>query len=76
MKKAANVVVERLRERLTPSPADALYDFDSFKKLFGGASDVFDDVALSDLDLKVLIKFLTRDQKAVVVDRNVSRRTH
>ena len=72
LEKAASVVVEKLTGRTTSSPADSLYDFSTFKKLFGGVGDVFEDVALSEVDLRVLVKFLARDQGIIVADRHVS----
>ena len=71
LEKAADVVEEKLRSRLTSSPADALYDFNGFKRLFGGKGAAFAGVALSETDLKILLKFLARDRVAIVVDKNV-----
>lgn len=72
LERAASVVVDKLRDRATSSPADSLYDFYAFKKLFGGIGDVFEGVALSERDLRVLIKFLSRDQGVIVSSRDVS----
>ncbi|KAF7338138.1 hypothetical protein MVEN_02038600 [Mycena venus] len=47
-------------------PGDGLYTFESFKREFSTDSQV-----LTDGDAKVLIKFLERDRRAVVVDKDV-----
>ncbi|KAJ7271980.1 Snf7-domain-containing protein [Mycena haematopus] len=47
-------------------PGDALYSFESFKRTFSPDSRV-----LTDADAKVLIRFLERDRRAVVVDKDV-----
>ncbi|KAJ7087847.1 Snf7-domain-containing protein [Mycena epipterygia] len=51
-------------------PGDALYSFDGFKKEF---SSVFSYSAgiLPDGDAKILLKFLERDRRAVMVEKNV-----
>jgi charged multivesicular body protein 7 len=51
------------------SLADSLYDFDGFKKEFGTCA--FEGLELSNLDVKVLVKFLERDRQAIVVQRGV-----
>lgn len=59
------------RQRLSPgiSLADSLYSFDSFKRQF--ASCAVDNGVLSDLDLKVILKYLERDRRAIVVQGDV-----
>ncbi|KAF8212030.1 Snf7-domain-containing protein [Mycena galopus ATCC 62051] len=47
-------------------PGDALYNFESFKREFST-----DPHALTDGDAKILIKFLERDRRAVVVNKDV-----
>lgn len=49
-------------------PADALYSFETFKKEFSTDSQG----TLTDGDAKILIRFLERDRRAVVVDKDVS----
>ncbi|VDC06655.1 unnamed protein product [Peniophora sp. CBMAI 1063] len=49
--------------------ADALYDFASFRAAF--AEHALPDVTLSDADLRVLVKFLQRDRKVLVSDKEV-----
>ncbi|TDL21517.1 hypothetical protein BD410DRAFT_829025 [Rickenella mellea] len=68
---AADAVQEMQRKKAGVSPADELYSFESFKKLFGVNGVVFPDVSLSDTDLKVLLKFLSRDRKVIVTDKEV-----
>lgn len=69
---ASQNVVSQQRSKGAVVPTDQLYTVDSFREEF--ASVALPDVVLSDLDIKVLIKFLERDQKVVVVDREVSAR--
>jgi charged multivesicular body protein 7 len=51
------------------SLADTLYSFDSFRATF--AASALPGVTLSDKDLRVLLKFLERDRRAVVTEREV-----
>jgi len=51
------------------SLADTLYSFDSFRATF--AASALPGVTLSDKDLRVLLKFLERDRRAVVTDKEV-----
>ncbi|KAH8116804.1 Snf7-domain-containing protein [Phellopilus nigrolimitatus] len=67
VEKTADAIVERLRQNATFSPADTLYSFDSFRREFAGHS-------LSETDLKVLIKFLNRDKKVIVSDKDIHQR--
>lgn len=66
---AADAVM-RIREAEGGSGvADALFDFEGFKKEFAGKANV--DGPLSEVDVKVLVKLLERDRKLVVVDKEV-----
>ena len=49
--------------------ADTLYTFDSFRATF--ARSALPGVTLSDKDLRVLIKFLERDKRVVITEREV-----
>ena len=51
------------------SLADTLYSFDSFRATF--ATSALPGVTLSDKDLRVLLKFLERDRRAVVTEGEV-----
>ncbi|KAJ6502356.1 hypothetical protein C8R45DRAFT_976362 [Mycena sanguinolenta] len=62
---AASEVLTKQSLRST-GPADAVYTFESFKKEFSSNSQ-----ALTDADAKVLLRFLERDRRAVVVDKDV-----
>ncbi|CAK5281800.1 unnamed protein product [Mycena citricolor] len=59
-----------VRQSLTPGDAsDVLYSFESFKATF---SDVLgDDAPLGDEDVKIVLKFLQRDRKCIVIDEQV-----
>ncbi|OJT06215.1 hypothetical protein TRAPUB_2937 [Trametes pubescens] len=65
LEQAAERILERQRQKSTGNFADALYNADSFREEFAGCA--FEDAPLSDLDVKVLLKFLERDKRAVVV---------
>ncbi|KAH9071169.1 Snf7-domain-containing protein [Lactarius deliciosus] len=54
---------------LDVSLADTLYSFDSFRTTF--AASALPGVTLSDKDLRVLLKFLERDKRAIVTEREV-----
>ncbi|TFY70266.1 hypothetical protein EVG20_g2735 [Dentipellis fragilis] len=69
VERAAEAVVARQRSRAGAGRAEALYSFEGFRKAFAGSAVV--GVVLSDADLKVLIRYLERDKKAVVVDKDV-----
>lgn len=49
--------------------ADGLYDFEGFKAAFATKVNAYGP--LTDLDVRVLVKFLQRDRKVVVVDKEV-----
>ena len=71
LEKAADLVLESQSKKTGISLADSLYSYDSFRRTFGGT--IFPDVFLSDNDVRVLVKYLERDRKAVVTGKNVSR---
>jgi charged multivesicular body protein 7 len=50
-------------------PPDTLYNFDSFRAAF--ASSALPGVTLSDKDLRVLVKYLERDRRAVITENEV-----
>ncbi|KAJ6623494.1 Snf7-domain-containing protein [Mycena sp. CBHHK59/15] len=50
-------------------PGDVLYSFEGFRKEF--ATVLSDNAVLLDGDAKVLLRFLERDRRAVVVDKDV-----
>jgi len=49
--------------------ANGLFNFEGFRKEFGGK--VNGESILSEADVKVLVKFLERDRKVAVVDKEV-----
>ncbi|KAH9161343.1 Snf7-domain-containing protein [Lactarius sanguifluus] len=65
---AADSVLASQRAR-DVSLADTLYSFDSFRATF--AASALPGVTLSDSDLRVLIRFLERDRRAIVTEREV-----
>ncbi|KLO08957.1 Snf7-domain-containing protein [Schizopora paradoxa] len=68
VEKAADAVERRRQKQVMVSRADALYSFETFREAFG---DVLPDVALSNSDLKVLVKYLDRDRRVLVSDGEV-----
>ncbi|KAF7363605.1 hypothetical protein MSAN_01017500 [Mycena sanguinolenta] len=62
---AANDILTRQSLKST-GPADAVYSFENFKREFSSESHV-----LTDTDATVLLRFLERDRRAVVVDKDV-----
>ncbi|KAL5529742.1 hypothetical protein ACEPAG_5727 [Sanghuangporus baumii] len=71
VEKAADAVTEVLRQNVTLSPADSLYSFQAFRRQFGQMGAVLEEAALSELDLRVLVRFLERDRKIIVTDEEV-----
>lgn len=69
LEQAADAVTARQTD-VGVNLADALYDFTSFRSAF--AEHALPDVSLSDADLRVLLKFLQRDRKVLVSDKEVS----
>ena len=69
VEKAGERILEQ--QKLSPgiSLADSLYSFESFKRKF--ASCAVDNGVLSDLDLKVILKYLQRDKNVIVVQNDV-----
>jgi len=66
--RAADAVLALQRARGV-SLADPLYSFDSFRATF--AASALPGVTLSDKDLRVLIKFLERDRRVVITEKEV-----
>ncbi|OBZ75418.1 hypothetical protein A0H81_04292 [Grifola frondosa] len=69
LESAAEKVLERQRNKSGRSLADSLYDMEDFRREFAGHA--LNDAVLSDLDLKILIKFLERDKRVIIVQREV-----
>ena len=67
--RAAEGILQKHQSKSGVSLADSLYKFDSFIKEY--ASAALPNVALSRQDMKVVLKFLERDKKAVVIDGEV-----
>jgi len=67
---ASQAVVVRQELKCSLDLADRLYTTSSFREEFAGV--VFPDVVLSELDIKILIRYLERDQRLVVADKEVS----
>lgn len=69
VERAADAVV-RIREvDGTGGAADDLFSFESFRKEFAGK--VTTGSSLSEMDIKVLVKYLERDRNILVVDKEV-----
>jgi charged multivesicular body protein 7 len=68
VEKAADEVEARQKEKYE-GVSGGLYSLEGFKKEFEG---VLKDVVLSEVDVKVLIRYLERDRRVVVLDREVS----
>ncbi|KAL5511111.1 hypothetical protein ACEPAH_4326 [Sanghuangporus vaninii] len=71
VEKAADAVTDLLRKNVTLSPADSLYSFQAFRRQFGQMGAVLEGTALSEFDLRVLVRFLERDRKIIVTDEEV-----
>jgi charged multivesicular body protein 7 len=67
---AAERVLEHQEALDSGSAADAVYSWSAFKKTFGAVA--LDRGLASDEDIKVLVKFLERDRKVIITDKNVS----
>lgn len=61
--------LETLRVGTGFSPADNLYTFEDFRREFG--AKVLPGVVLSEIDIKVLIKFLERERRVVVQNGDI-----
>lgn len=70
MEQAAAAVIHQQGSKAGLSIHESLYTFDGFKREFGAS--VFGGLELSNLDVKVLVKYLERDKHAVIVQRGVS----
>ena len=71
VEKAADEVVDKHERRGKGSKADDLYSFDEFRQTFGGVAGGKEDEMIREMDANVLLKYLERDRKIVVVDREV-----
>ncbi|KAI0362089.1 hypothetical protein OH77DRAFT_1389098 [Trametes cingulata] len=69
LERAAERVLERQRQKSTGNHADVLYNVESFRDEFSACA--FEDAPLSDLDVKVVLKFLERDKRAIVIKGEV-----
>ncbi|GBE82176.1 Snf7-domain-containing protein [Sparassis latifolia] len=69
LERAAVNVIQRQRNKSGVSLADSLYNTDSFREEFAGHA--LDGCVLSDLDLKVLAKYLERDKRVLAVQKEV-----
>ncbi|TCD63618.1 hypothetical protein EIP91_005169 [Steccherinum ochraceum] len=69
LERAAEGVLQKQSAKSGLSLADYLYKFDSFKRQFSAVA--FPGVTLSDQDMRVVLKFLERDRRALVVDGEV-----
>ncbi|THG98970.1 hypothetical protein EW026_g3296 [Hermanssonia centrifuga] len=69
LERAGDGVLQKQQSKTGVSLSEELYDFDGFKREFAG--DALDGVVLSELDVKVLLKYLERDKKAIVVQDEV-----
>ncbi|KAH9854222.1 hypothetical protein C2E23DRAFT_754053 [Lenzites betulinus] len=65
LEQAAERILERQRQKDVGNLADSLYNAESFREEF--ASCAFEDALLSELDVKVLLKFLERDRHSIVI---------
>lgn len=61
--------LETMRDGVGLSPADNLYTFEDFRREFG--AKILPGVVLSEMDTKVLIKFLERERRVVVQNDDV-----
>ena len=71
VEKAADEVVTRHERRGKGTKADDLFSFDEFRKAFGGVVGGSDVETLRKTDLNVLLKYLERDRRTIVVDQEV-----
>ncbi|KAJ7097750.1 Snf7-domain-containing protein [Mycena belliarum] len=66
---AANAVLAK-QSLKAGGPSDVLYSLESFKREFSTVLSP-DSLLLSDSDAKILVRFLERDRRAVIVDKDV-----
>ncbi|OCH92214.1 hypothetical protein OBBRIDRAFT_818381 [Obba rivulosa] len=65
LERAADSVIQHQREKFSGLLADQLYNPEGFKKEFAGRA--LEGVVLSDLDVKVLLRYLERDKRVLVI---------
>jgi len=68
VEKAADKLLDKQRKRVAGA-ADRLYSLDGFKNEFGSVLGT--DTPLSDKDAMILLKFLERDRKVLVYDKDM-----
>ncbi|EGN93262.1 hypothetical protein SERLA73DRAFT_97977 [Serpula lacrymans var. lacrymans S7.3] len=73
LERAANVV-EVIHAEKSTTIADCLFTFDSFRKYV--RAELLSGVSLSELDTKVLLKFLERERGVIVCDDDVIKFVH
>ncbi|KZT09530.1 uncharacterized protein LAESUDRAFT_646919 [Laetiporus sulphureus 93-53] len=69
LERAADNVIQRQRRKSDVSLVSSLYNMDSFRREFAGHA--LEGVVLSDLDLKVLVRYLERDRSIILVQKEV-----
>ncbi|KAI0093725.1 Snf7-domain-containing protein [Irpex rosettiformis] len=69
VEQAAAAVLHQQEFKTGLSIHESLYSFDGFKREFETCA--FGGLELSNLDIKVLVKFLERDKRAIMVERGV-----
>lgn len=69
VERAAENVLAKQDGRTGVSLAETLYSFEGFKEEFG--STALPGVTLSDTDVKVLVKYLQRDKRVLIADKEV-----
>lgn len=65
-KKAADIVATRQRDALGSQLSNSVYDLVSFRAQFGHLIFPSSEQPATDLDIKVLLRYLDRDRKVVV----------
>ena len=70
LERAAERILERQRRKSTGNIADVLYNVDGFREEFDACA--FEGAPLSDSDIRVVLKFLERDKRVVVVKGEAS----
>jgi charged multivesicular body protein 7 len=72
VEQAANAVQERQRKKPAAGPSGSLYSFESFRKEFSGCLSSHPDFLMSEMDGKVLTRYLERDAKIIIVENEVT----
>ncbi|EEB92150.1 hypothetical protein MPER_09385, partial [Moniliophthora perniciosa FA553] len=73
-----SLVMQRQRDKAGVGPGDALYTFESFRREFGRClprsttGDGRDGDLMSEVDLKVVLRYLERDKGVIVVDKDIT----